>query len=219
MNHELDLKRLTATQLYQPARVDPDPAFTTGSWAAPIDRLLAAGYSFQGCRYNDRGHLFRGMESGLSEALANGRFSHFHGHHEMAAVEQAMGILFLTHEVSDAVTAAGLRQSHPDSALIVLRSELFNHELDARRAAVLAIGDGGIVFRYPFLTRSLADADIAHILVPGATFGALAPLPARWRQRLSRTDAVTADDISAQLIRLGYTAARPLDDPRSRPRA
>ena len=218
MQHALDLERLKATHLYQPSRSRPDPNFCTGRWSAAIDRLLAAGYSFHGCRFSDTGYLFRGMDSGLSTALASDRFGHFGGRHEMTMVEQAMGILFLTHEVSDLITVAGLRNPPSlDSGVLAIASAVFNRELDAGRAAVLAIGDGGIVFRYPFLSCELRGPDIAHILAPATTLEALGPLPEHWRPRLSRLDA--GDTVSGHLERLGLTAAQPLPDPRGHPQA
>ncbi len=157
------------------------------------------------------------MDDGLGVALARGRFGHFGGRHDMSAVEQAMGVLFVTHELSDVVTVAGLRQPQPDGGILVIPAAVFNRELDAGRAAVLAIGDGGIVFRYPFLSCALSSTDITHILAPSATLDTLGPLPADWQTRLSGIDA--GDTVADHLERLGLAAAQPLPDPQACPHA
>lgn len=213
MSTELDIERLRATQLYRPGRAHPDPGFSTGLWAEPIDRLLAARYAFLGCRFADHGHLFRGMDTGLNAALAAGEFGHFAGRNEMCEVERAMGVYFVTHAVSDAVTVSALHAGGADRGIAVFRAALFNRALDAHRAAVLAVGDMGLVFRYPLLTRPLTLAAIDHLIVPtecGAT------LPAALRHKRIVIEAGERGDCEARIAQafrqLGIEPAVPLPD-------
>ena len=159
------LKTLRATRLYRPGTNSPDFSFTTGRWAKAIDDLLAAKYAFLPCRYTDDGYLFRGMQRGAEQSIAGGRFGHFDGDDELSRVERAMDVYFLTHEISDAVTVSRFFENPRDACIIAVRAKLFNGGLDEYRAAVLGVGDGGIVFRYPFLTTPIAGAQLGHVFV------------------------------------------------------
>lgn len=214
MPYSDDFERLRATQLYRPGRPRPAASFSTGRWAAPIDRLLSAGYSFLGCRYTDQGVLFRGQETGLSADLATGAFGHFSGGHAMCDVERAMNVFFLSHEISDALTVAALQAGKSDGGILVIRSALFNRELDAYRAAVLAIGDSGLIFRYPLLTRPLTVADIDYLLIPASMHTALGPIPAALQTKIIDLGTGTRERLEQTIVqtlaRRGITPAAPL---------
>lgn len=160
-----DLETLRATRLYRPGTNSPDFSFATGLWAKAIDRLLAAKYSFLPSRYTDNGYLFRGMQHGTAESINGFCFGHFDGDDELSRVERAMGVYFLTHEISDAVTVSRLFEYPRDACIIAVKAKVFNDCLDEYRAAVLGVGDGGIVFRYPFLTLPLAAVQIDCLFV------------------------------------------------------
>jgi hypothetical protein len=160
-----DFDILRSTRLYRPGTGNPDFSFSTGQWAPAIDRLLAAKYAFLPSRYSTEGYLFRGMQTGAKAGLSRRCFGHFKGDDELCMVEQAMGVFFLTHEISDAVTVSRLFDNAADGCILALKAETFNNHLDNYRAAVLGIGDGGIVFRYPFITESLAASSIDYLFV------------------------------------------------------
>ncbi|MDX1607348.1 MAG: hypothetical protein R3202_14240, partial [Candidatus Competibacterales bacterium] len=107
-------------------------------------------------------------DTGLAAALAAGRFGHFAGRNRMCEVERAMGVWFVSHELSDAVTVSRLHEGPDDGAILVLPAFLFEAERQRRAAAVLAVGDSGIVFRYPLLARPLMIDEPALIVVPQA---------------------------------------------------
>jgi hypothetical protein len=46
-----------------------------------------------------------------------------------------------------------------------LRSTVFNEHLRRYEAAVLGIGDAGIVFRYPFTTHAISESEVAFVFV------------------------------------------------------
>jgi hypothetical protein len=176
MHGRPDLEYLLTTQLYRPGRTEIGSRPAGCGWARPIEHLLAAGYTFLPGGYSRDGYLFRGMQSGLHAALAGTSCGWVNGTDEMCRVEQAMGVWFLTHEVSDAVTVSRLYEQPPDGGILAIRASLFDDCLERGEAAVLAVGDGGMVFRYPLLARPVATAEVACIFVspaygPAATTG------------------------------------------------
>jgi hypothetical protein len=184
MNRRFDFARLRDFPLYQPGTANPDPDFSTGRWAEAIDRLLAARYPFHPCRYSDDGVLFRGLAGGLKTALNTERFGHCESSQRMSEVERIMGVYFVSSELSDALSLTALHENPVDAGILVFRARVFNRRLDACAAAVLAIGDSGVVFRYPFLTEPLTLADIDYLLVPPAARDALKPVPPALNDRL-----------------------------------
>ena len=165
-----DLDYLHSTQLYRPARRRP-LAPVASAWDTPVQHLLASGYAFLPAACGPDGVLFRGMQSGLAAALRQGSFGWFDGVDEVARVEQAMGVYFLSTEPGDAVTAARLYQQPADGGILAVRASWFHDCLQRGRAAVLAIGDGGLVFRYPLLTRPIPAAQVACVFVADTDAG------------------------------------------------
>jgi hypothetical protein len=210
MPSALDLDYLHRTRLYRPGRRTPESGFCSTRWAAPVDQLLAAGYAFFPCRYTDDGYLFRGLQYGLGRALAQGAFGHCNGEDEMCGVERAMGVYFLSSELSDAVTVARLQEQPRDAAVIAVSAAVFNRALERHRAAVLAVGDGGIVFRYPFLTAPVSAADVARVFVPAGAQLSGCPVPA---DRVSVVGGggrrELEDNLRSELERCGLVPAEP----------
>jgi hypothetical protein len=195
MEAQLDLDYLRGTQLYRPAPGGPRAGSAFG-WAGPIRRLLAAGYAFLPGGYADGGYLFRGMQVDLDTALARGRFGHFQGEDEMAAVERAMGVYFLTSDPSDAVTVSRLPESPRWGGILAVPAALFNARREGGAAAVLGVGDGGLVFRYPLLTAPLDAADVACLfLAPGCAD----PATPVWRDRIVRLSGSTRGELEDSL--------------------
>lgn len=145
-----------------------DPACRSNTWSTPIARLIAAGYSFLSNRYTDDGFLFRGMECGVWDAIANGSFGHFEGLREESRVERIMDVFFLTHEIRDALTIADMGDNKRDGGILIIPAAHFNQSLDKKTAAFMAIGDSGMVFHYPFLTEKISLKDV-YLLVATET--------------------------------------------------
>jgi len=206
-----DLAFLKSTYLYQPGRDKP----LSGSalrWAAPVRELLATGYSFLPLQYSN-GHLFRGLATGIRNTLACEYFDHCPGNDETNRAERAMGIYFLTHEISDAIAASALHVSNRDNAMLVIKADYFNRLLRLYQAAVLAIGDAGFVFRYPFVTGPIGLDDIDYIVTSSAAAREFTlpeklrdkhiPLAGGSRQELEH-------DIRVKFEQMGITPASPV---------
>lgn len=205
-----DLDYLRTTQLYRPGRRTPAVIRPSGGWAPAVTGLLAAGYSFLPCSFAD-GYLFRGMDSGLGAALAAGSFGWFDGADELAAVERAMGVYFLSSEPADAISVARLASHPADAAVLAIPADLFGRHLENGAAAVLAIGDGGLVFRYPLITAPVAAPEVSRLFVASDS---AATVPAAWRERLVNLGTGTRRELenrlAAALHEYGMVPARPV---------
>jgi len=160
-----DISPLLDSFLYRPQRPNFDRQFKSDDWNEAIDHLMVAGYDFKPEKFSEEGYLFRGMSNGLFEAIKKQTFEHFLNASETNTAEQIMQIYFVTHDLSDAITAACLYELQQDNAVLVFKSSLFNQQLSDGNAAVLNVGDMGIIFRYPFLTQSIKLSDVAYIIV------------------------------------------------------
>lgn len=207
MEAQLDLQYLRGTQLYRPAPGGPRIGNADG-WAGPIRRLLAAGYAFLPGGYGDEGYLFRGVQTDLDTALTRGCFGHFHGEDEMAAVERAMGVFFLTSDPSDAVTVSRLPAQPRWGGILAVPAALFNERRERGEAAVLGVGDGGLVFRYPLLTTPIDAADVVCLFLGP---GCVVPAASAWRDRVVRLTGSTRreleDSLQQDMARRGITPA------------
>jgi|GEM_PF-3681877 len=206
-----DLDYLQTTRLYRPGRRTPAVTRPSDCWAPAVTGLLAAGYSFLPCSFAD-GYLFRGMDTGLGAALAAGSYGWFDGADELAAVEQAMGVYFLSSEPADAISVARLASHPADAAVLAIPANLFDRRLEAGAAAVLAIGDGGLVFRYPLITAPVPALEVSCLFVASDTAAAM--VPAAWRERLVNLGTGTRreleDRLAAALHGRGMHPARPV---------
>ena len=207
-----DLELLHNTVLYRPGVREPDYSYCSNRWARPIDHLLAARYTFLPCRYSSPGHLFRGMQTGITTALRTGSFGYFDGDDELCAVERTMEVFFITHELSDAITVSALHTGISDGGIVVMKSGLFNRSLAAGKAAVLGIGDGGIVFRYPFLCEPLSSEMIDCVLMNASSIQSI-PTHLQESCRLIPIPGNTKAELEREMIescgRLGLLNATP----------
>lgn len=134
-------------------------------WHQQIRHLHSRGHAFAALRFSAAGYLFRGMSEGVEAALQKGRFEHFADNGSLAALERALGVYFLSHQIEDALSVARLPDGGNDRGVLVIPSRVFNDALEARRAAVLAYAEGGQVFHYPFLLEGIELSDIACLIV------------------------------------------------------
>ena len=203
-------ERLRGSYLYGPgSRIDP--GYRSGRWAEPVDRLLGAGYGFAAVGFGGDGVLFRGVSRGLRAGLAAGRFGPAGGDTEYALVEQVMNVCFLSHEPGDALAEAGLHREPADAGVLVVPARVFAAAAGRGEAAVLSIGDAGVVFRYPLLARPLAVAEVAAVLVPASGLAARPPDVAAPRvHALAGADRAAIEaSLQACLADLGMTPAQP----------
>ena len=156
---------LTTTYAYNTRPGGARSLSVSSGWAPKIDCLLAEDYQFLGFRFSDNGYLFRGMSRGLANALIAGYFGFFQDPRSLCSLERALNVLFISHELSDAVYVSRLWEARTDSVILVVRSELFNSMWDVKRAAVLGFAEPGMVFKYPFLVDPFPLGNVAYFIV------------------------------------------------------
>ena len=195
----IDLEFLKKTYLYQPGP-HKAPSQPVPGWDPAIRELLAAGYSFLPLQYSKTGYLFRGLRAGLKQGITSKSLGHSPDNDETSRVEQAMGVYFFSHEISDALTASALHEENRngDNAIMVIKAGFFNHQLQNYHAAVLAIGDTGFVFRYPFVTRPIRLDDIDYIIT-ASTVASGMPLPEKMHDRHIHVPKKTRQELEHQL--------------------
>lgn len=134
-------------------------------WTNTINRMIDQRYAFLAVKYENSGYLFRGMSSGFFDALLNDKFWHYAGDERSTHFEKELDVLLLSQDFSDALGVAKLWEQKLDVCIIVFQSEIFNQALSAKKAAMLATAEPGVVFKYPFLVHPLTLDDIAYLIV------------------------------------------------------
>lgn len=207
-----DLSPLSESFLYRPHRPNFDRHYRSQQWHQTIDHLIAAGYDFRPECFANTGCLFRGLSSGLLSALNRQEFGHYENDSETNTAEQIMQVFFVTHELSDAVSAARLHDER-DNAIVVFNATVFNDALKKGNAAILNIGDLGLLFRYPFLTQPLKLSDISKIVTNGPTAEQIEQTLPQYRNRILTVDAHKQSEIAQQarqlLADVNIVAAQP----------
>ncbi|MBL1141954.1 MAG: hypothetical protein HND53_07990 [Proteobacteria bacterium] len=134
-------------------------------WAEPINRMIDQRYAFLALQYESEGYLFRGMSSGLFDALLEDQFWHYPSNDSGNHFEKELNVLLLSQDLSDAYSISKLWEKKPDSCIVIFRSEIFNRALNEKKAAMMATAEPGIVFKYPFLSHPLGIEDIDYLIV------------------------------------------------------
>lgn len=137
-------------------------------WADPIGTLLAQGYCFHDARYEPPGVLFRGVGGGVAAWPAADDAALRAEIPWQGDLERQLGVTFCSQDVSDALGVSRLWESR-DGAVLVLDARVFVREWTARRAAIMAFAEAGVVFRYPFFTRPVCLADVALVVRPAGS--------------------------------------------------
>ena len=130
-----------------------------------IKALLETDYAFLPISYRSPGFLFRGLESGLNEGVANGEFGINQGSHSLAALERELGVLLVSADFSDALTVSRIWESNSDAGILVIAAEIFGAYYEQHKAATLGFAEPGVVFKYPFFTDNLFLDEIAYLIV------------------------------------------------------
>lgn len=134
-------------------------------WADTINRMIEQRYAFLALKYESNGYLFRGMSSGLFNALLENQFWHYSGDESGSHFEQELDVLLVSQDFSDALTVSKLWEQKEDACILVFRSEMFNQALAEKKAAMMATAEPGVVFKYPFLTQPLILDDIEYLII------------------------------------------------------
>jgi hypothetical protein len=134
-------------------------------WSNAINRMIDQRYAFLALKYENEGYLFRGMSSGLFEALLKNIFWHYASDDRGSHFEKELDVLLLSQDFSDAFTIAKLWEQKLDACILIFKSEIFNNALIENKAAMMATAEPGVVFKYPFLTESLTIDDIDYLIV------------------------------------------------------
>lgn len=148
--------------LYDAIPIQADAPFRSG-WAPEIDGLMQQGYGFLDAVFESDGVLFRGMSNGLSSALTSKAFGGFADNGSLCELEQQLNVLFCSQDLSDAINVSRIWET-VDSGILVFPSRIFVQEWEARQAAVMAFAEAGIVFKYPFMLRSLVLNEVAVVV-------------------------------------------------------
>jgi hypothetical protein len=135
-------------------------------WADAINRMVDQRYAFLDLQYESEAYLFRGMSSGLFHALSDDWFWHYAAQDRGGNLEKELGIIFVSQDFSDAYTISKLWKKKIDACILVFKSDVFNHALDEKEAAMMATAEPGVVFKYPLLTQALTISDIDYFILP-----------------------------------------------------
>jgi hypothetical protein len=136
-----------------------------GNWHPRLAVLVDAGYIFLQQGYAGGGTLFRGVGGGLLEALAEQSFWHFSSGRPLASLERELDVIFCSEHAGDALTAAlPWEAGANDAGLLMFSSNVYRDRSRQRAAAMLALADPGMVFKYPLLAEPLRWDDIDMIL-------------------------------------------------------
>lgn len=131
-------------------------------WASPINRMIDQRYAFLNLSYANQGYLFRGMSSGIFNAILEKQF--WHSPLDNEGLEQELDIVFASQDVSDALTVTRLWEGSYDKCILVIKASLFNEELLKKRAAIMATAEPGVIFKYPFFTSPISIDDVDYII-------------------------------------------------------
>lgn len=86
----------------------------------------------------------------------------------MGSLERRLGVFFVSNALSDALSIAGFERGDADAGIVVFPAAVFNEALRQGHAGVLAYAEGGLVFRYPFLTQAPRLENSAYLLLDQA---------------------------------------------------
>lgn len=141
-------------------------AGSVSGWHPTFDNLLAAGHIFMGYRFSGSGLLFRGMPSGMAEAVASSRFWHSQSDTPLCRLERDLNVVFCSEVARDAMAVAKpWEDGREDAGILVFHSDRFNRRWEKREAAALGFADVGMVFKYPCLAEPLQRDDLRAVLL------------------------------------------------------
>ncbi len=160
---------ITAYQSNTRQQTNNKPKIVSG-WGDTIDRLFGLDHSFLGYEYSTDDVLFRAMSTGFLQALEQGEFGLYEDAKPHSGLEGQLGVYFISHELSDALTIARLWENEDDAVLIIIPSNYFNHMNKECKAAVMAFSEPGFVFKYPFFIEPISLEHILCMIINEKTY-------------------------------------------------
>jgi hypothetical protein len=160
----------TADALDSPSTADeamaPSARTHQPVWAEPIQRMLAAGYSFVPEKMDDTGFVYRAINKGLFEGLVTGKFlSQFSKSPstQRDRSEKELGIFYVSHYLREAAHFLNGERFPLDSGILVMTGSRFNQETHNGRAAIHKNVDG--LYRFPFFTLAPDSKNIPYVII------------------------------------------------------
>ncbi len=182
-----------------------------------LAELVARDYAFANLTYPESAVLFRGMSNGLVESILSDRFAAYEDDKPHAELESELGVYFLSHDLSDAITCARIWEAVDDAGIIVMATEIFKQRQQHDAAAMMQFAEPGVVFDYPFLCEPVALAEIELIYINDKTHRRLQEsidLPVELAAKLVLIEAegraAIETFIQASLHQQGYSKASPV---------
>lgn len=171
-------------------------------WHPSLDRLLASGHIFMGETYSDIGMLFRGLPSGLTQALEQDTFWLSDADNPLCNLERELGVSFCSEVARDALAVARpWEYSARDAVVLIFPAAVFGQRWRERAAATLGFADVGMVFKYPCLVEALTWTDLYGLIVHPDSYSLcedrIARLPADKRPYLEMPPAAEVTDREA----------------------
>lgn len=142
-------------------------------WSNAINQMIDQRYAFLDLQYHETGYLFRGMSTGLFDALLEQQFWHYAGDDRGSHFEKELNVILVSQDFSDALTVSKLWENNSDACIIIFKSNIFNNALAEKNAAMMATAEPGVVFKYPFLCQPLLLSEIEYIVVSAELLASL----------------------------------------------
>lgn len=141
------------------------PRSHEGQWHPGIERLVREGYAFMPGGYVGPGCLYRGLSVDLQTSLTSRQFGISHGAHSLEALEREAQVVFVSQDLSDALSVSRMWEQPESAAILVIDARAFAAAHARGEAAVLAFADPGVVFRYPFFATAIALDWVRAVIV------------------------------------------------------
>ncbi len=171
-------------------------------WHPSLERLVASGHIFMGQTYPDTGVLFRGLPSGLAQALDQDAFWLSDADNPLCKLERELDVSFCSEVARDALAVARpWEYSARDAVVLIFPAAVFGQRWRERAAATLGFADVGMVFKYPCLAQALTWADLYGLVVHPDSYSLcedkIARLPVGKRPHLGMPAAAEVSDREA----------------------
>ena len=151
-----------ARAISRPSRRAVGEAESGFRWHPRIEQLIARDFAFMPVSYKE-GMLFRGIDN-WHATLESEVIGLNHGNHSLAQLERDADVVFVSQDLSDAISVA--RPWEVDAGAVVgIPASYFARAFARGQAAVLAFADPGVVFRYPFFAEPVPLSEIRAMWV------------------------------------------------------
>lgn len=182
-------------------------------WSDRIIRLVQEDYSFTGKRYPEEGILFRGMSRTFMQSFVDNSFGRYSDHNPHAELENELDVIFVSHDLSDAITCSRLWQPDDDAAIMLFPTRVFNQRYDQYQAAMMLFAEPGVVFYYPMLCEPLKLDDCIAIFIHAQHAGLSEQVKNEEKVKLLQSDnrADIEQEITQWMKDRNYIGASPVD--------